>query len=68
MDLARLADSWRPLEVRLAREDELPWLFPECEPGAMPPFGPLFRQHVYVDRLLTEEEEIAFNGGTHPTR
>ena len=51
--------------MRLAREDELPWLFPECEPGAMPPFGPLFRQRVYVDRLLAEEDEIAFNGGTH---
>lgn len=65
VDLVQLADTADALEVRLAREEELRWLFPECEPGAMPPFGPLFRQHVYVDRLLTEEEEIAFNGGTH---
>ena len=30
--------------IRLAREDELPELFPGCEPGAVPPFGPLYRQ------------------------
>jgi Ala-tRNA(Pro) deacylase len=65
VDLERLAEVVVASEVRLAREDELVWLFPDCEPGAMPPFGPLFRQRVYVDRLLAEDEEIVFNGGTH---
>lgn len=51
--------------IRLAREDELAWLFPDCEPGAMPPFGPLYKQRVFVDTALTVENRIVFNAGTH---
>jgi len=51
--------------IRLAREDELDWLFPDCERGAMPPLGPLYRQRVFVDEALAEEDHIVFNGGTH---
>lgn len=51
--------------IRLAREDELDWLFPDCERGAMPPLGPLYRQAVFVDEALAREERIVFNGGTH---
>lgn len=51
--------------LRLASESELDWLYPDCERGAMPPFGPLYRQRVYVDEALTREEQIVFNGGTH---
>jgi Ala-tRNA(Pro) deacylase len=52
-------------EIRLAGEDELDWLYPDCEPGAVPPLGPLFRQAVFVDVALAREERIAFNAGTH---
>jgi Ala-tRNA(Pro) deacylase len=52
-------------EIRLAREDDLRRLFPDCEAGAMPPFGPLYGQQVFVDLALTEELEIVFNAGTH---
>ena len=41
------------------------WLYPECEHGAMPPFGPLYKQRVFVDESLGEEANIVFNGGTH---
>jgi Ala-tRNA(Pro) deacylase len=51
--------------LRLATERELNELFPDCELGAMPPFGALFGMHVYVDHSLTHEDEIAFNAGTH---
>ncbi len=51
--------------IRLAREDELDWLFPDCERGAMPPLGPLYRQRVFVDAALAAEDHIVFNGGTH---
>jgi Ala-tRNA(Pro) deacylase len=51
--------------IRLALERELEWLYPDCERGAMPPFGPLFRQRVFVDESLADEEQIVFNGGTH---
>ena len=51
--------------IRLANEQELLQLFPECEVGAMPPFGPLYGHTVYVDAMLALEDEIAFNAGTH---
>lgn len=50
---------------RLATEEEIERLFPDCEMGAMPPFGPLFGLPVYVDSRLAEQESIEFNGGTH---
>jgi Ala-tRNA(Pro) deacylase len=52
-------------EVSLATEEELASLFPECEIGAMPPFGNLFGLSVYVDPLLETNDEIYFNAGTH---
>lgn len=51
--------------VRLASEQELGELFPECEVGAMPPFGNLFHLPVIVDASIAEQEFIAFNAGTH---
>ena len=65
VDLERLADVARAHEVRLADESELRWLYPDCELGAMPPFGPLYKQPVFVDEVLTRDEEIVFNAGTH---
>ena len=52
-------------EVRLASEKEFIDKFPDCEPGAMPPFGQLYSLPVYVDTMLTADEEIVFNAGTH---
>jgi len=51
--------------LRLATELELMKLFPECELGAMPPFGSLFHMPVYIDSRLAGEEMIEFNAGTH---
>jgi Ala-tRNA(Pro) deacylase len=65
VDLERLMILAGAEEIRLASEAELDWLYPDCERGAMPPFGPLYRQRVFVDEALTREEEIVFNGGTH---
>lgn len=65
VDLERLADVAGVGEMRLAFENELDWLYPDCERGAMPPFGPLYRQRVFVDEALAREEQIVFNGGTH---
>jgi Ala-tRNA(Pro) deacylase len=52
-------------QVRLATEDELRALFPDCELGAMPPFGSIYGLGVYLDSSLVAEPEIAFNAGTH---
>jgi Ala-tRNA(Pro) deacylase len=51
--------------VRLATEEELRRLFPDCEVGAMPPLGTLYGLPVYVDRSLTDDEQIVFEAGTH---
>jgi Ala-tRNA(Pro) deacylase len=52
-------------DVRLATEDEFTSRFPECEIGAMPPFGNLFGLKVVVDPALKEDEHIYFNAGNH---
>jgi Ala-tRNA(Pro) deacylase len=51
--------------VRLATEDEFTSRFPECEIGAMPPFGNLFDLRVVVDPALEKDEYIYFNAGSH---
>jgi Ala-tRNA(Pro) deacylase len=51
--------------VDLATEREFKSLFPECETGAMPPFGNLYEMPVFADTKLAEDAEIAFNAGTH---
>jgi Ala-tRNA(Pro) deacylase len=51
--------------VRLASETEFTTLYPECETGAMAPFGPLYGQRVFVDEVLTHDREITFHAGTH---
>lgn len=52
-------------DVDLATEDEFRNRFPDCELGAMPPFGNLYGLPVYVSQSLADESEIAFNAGTH---
>lgn len=52
-------------DVHLADEAQLAELFPEYEVGAEPPFGQPFGLKVYADKILEENEEIAFNAGTH---
>ena len=51
--------------ISLASEEDFKSLFPECEIGAMPPFGNLYDMKVYMAEKLLEDEEIAFNAGTH---
>ncbi|HEY6626725.1 MAG TPA: YbaK/EbsC family protein [Ignavibacteriaceae bacterium] len=52
-------------EVRLAYEQEFIDKFPDCEVGAMPPFGNIYGMEVYVAESLSEDEEIAFNACSH---
>jgi Ala-tRNA(Pro) deacylase len=52
-------------QVTFASEDEFRNLFPDCEMGAMPPFGNLYGLETFVSPGLEENHEIAFNAGTH---
>jgi Ala-tRNA(Pro) deacylase len=52
-------------ELRLAEESDFSGLYPNCEPGAMPPLGRLYGQRVFVDERLTDDDQIVFNAGNH---
>jgi Ala-tRNA(Pro) deacylase len=65
IDFAKLKGVLGAQEARLAKEAEFSGLFPDCDTGAMPPFGNLYKVPVYVDRVLTEDPEIVIQAGTH---
>jgi Ala-tRNA(Pro) deacylase len=65
VDLAKVAAAVGARDAWLADERELAQAFPDCELGAMPPFGNLYDLPVYVDRTLAEDQIIVFQAGTH---
>jgi Ala-tRNA(Pro) deacylase len=65
LDLDALKQTAGAQTSSLASEQEFARMFPDCEPGAMPPFGNLYGMKVYADQTLTADEHIAFNAGTH---
>jgi Ala-tRNA(Pro) deacylase len=64
VDLERLRETAGADQVELASEREFRDHFPDCDLGAMPPFGNLYGLEVYVADGLTEDDEIAFNAGS----
>ena len=65
LDLEALRSQIPFHRIKIAREDEFASLFPDSNVGAMPPFGNLYGMPVYVDRGLSDDEEIVFNAGSH---
>jgi Ala-tRNA(Pro) deacylase len=65
VDLDLLRDAVGAERATLAKEAAFKDRFPECDLGAMPPFGNLYGMPVYVADSLTEDDEIAFNAGSH---
>jgi Ala-tRNA(Pro) deacylase len=65
VDLESLRRAAGVQVAELATEREFKQHFPDCETGAMPPFGNLYGIPVYVDETLLEDREIAFNAGSH---
>lgn len=65
VDFGKAAAALGAKGIRLAGESEFSRVFPDCEVGAMPPFGNLYGLPVYVDRTLAEDERIIFQSGTH---
>ena len=61
-DLREITGSDR---AKLVPEDAFKQKFPDCEPGAMPPFGNLYGMDVFVAESLSANDEIAFSAGTH---
>lgn len=65
LDFGLLGTCCGTHDVRLAEEQEFSELFPECELGAMPPFGNLYGMDVYADDDLDGVADIVFNAGVH---
>ncbi len=65
VDLAKVTEVVGAGPARLASETEFAKAFPDCEPGAMPPFGNLYDLPVYVDETLGRNQRVAFQAGTH---
>lgn len=65
VDLPEVARLLGSTCMRLADESELAEIFPDCELGAMPPFGQPYNMPVLLDAGLAEREFIAFAVGTH---
>lgn len=65
VNLEAFAKVTNSKDVSLASERDFKDRFPECEVGAMPPFGNLYGLQVFVDTSLIHDKEIAFNAGSH---
>jgi len=65
VDFDSLREIFGTKNVTLATEPEFMDRFPDCELGAMPPFGNLYGMAVYVAETLKQNKEIAFNAGSH---
>ena len=65
VDLNRIRGLAGARIVELATEREFKDAFPDCETGAMPPFGNLYGMTVYADSNLASNEEITFTAGSH---
>jgi len=65
VDLHLLREQLPFNQLELADEWEFGRLFPDCQLGAMAPFGNLYGLPVYVEESLAKQDEIVFNAGTH---
>ena len=65
VDLQLIKEALNSENIELASEQKFSRAFPDCEVGAMPPFGNLYNMEVFVSESITEHEKIAFNAGSH---
>jgi len=65
VNFAKAEEALGGKKVRLALEEEFAAAFPDCDLGAMPPFGNLYDLETFVDRKLAGAETLVFNAGTH---
>ncbi|MDD4879055.1 MAG: YbaK/EbsC family protein [Candidatus Omnitrophica bacterium] len=65
IDAKKLKSVLKCKSIKIATEKDIKKVIPDYKPGAMPPFGNLFGLETYADKMLKEDVEIVFNGGTH---
>jgi Ala-tRNA(Pro) deacylase len=66
LDLPGIGEALRR-DLRLASEPELPELFRDCAPGAVPPVGAAYGIPTVWDRGLGDKPDVYFEGGDHRT-
>ncbi|QDU59627.1 Proline--tRNA ligase [Planctomycetes bacterium Pan216] len=65
VDLEEVRIAMAARDVHLATEAEFHKLFPDCEFGAVPPFGSLYGLHTLVDEALAFDKDLYFEGNRH---
>ena len=65
IELGKLRELAGASALRLATEREIAELYPDCEEGAMPPFGALHLQRAFVEQCFVGDPEMVFHAGTH---
>ena len=65
LSIPELKSAAEARHLEMLPEGELAKIFPECDLGAIPPFGHLYGVDVWVDRSIADQGEIVFNAGTH---
>lgn len=65
IDLSRAARTLDVRKLELATETEISDHCPDCEIGALPPFGSQYGMSTLVDASLAEDDEIVFEGNSH---
>ena len=65
VDLRLAGEALGVSAVELATEEELAQHCPDCELGALPPFGSQYKMQTLVDEKLAEDDEIVFEGNNH---
>ena len=65
LNFQELKSALKANRLEMLVESELVGLFPDCDLGAVPPFGNLYGIGVCVDRAVANTEKIVFCAGTH---
>ncbi len=65
VDFERASQMLGGSKLNLATEVEISQHCPDCEIGALPPFGSQYGMKTMFDMSLTEDEAIVFEANTH---
>jgi Ala-tRNA(Pro) deacylase len=65
IDFDKVSAAYGGSKIELATEIEIKEHCPDCEIGALPPFGSQYGMKTLVEESLTNDEAIVFEGNTH---
>lgn len=65
VDFSQVSSALGGSKIELATELEIQQHCPDCEMGALPPFGTQYGMKTLVEESLAQDESIVFEGNTH---